>query len=177
MRTIGFTPFRPPSIATSRVRKFQILSGALNTSMALIASFTASHVGKTVTVTSTSTSDNPIVEYQWAWGEGDFLEPGPETATHTYAIGGKDYLVTLWVRDSSDAVDAIAQWVAAGACIVGETKTETCWDNSIITSTCDGTFWWPDGSCPPETSGGGENYLIAGGIGVAALLLFFTLRK
>jgi PKD repeat protein len=73
-----------------------------------VASFTSSCSGLTCGFTSTSSDpDGTISAYSWTFGDG-----GTSTAqnpSHTYAVGGTTYTVTLTVTDNQGATNSVSQ--------------------------------------------------------------------
>ena len=73
-----------------------------------VAGFTSSCSGLTCQFTSTSSDpDGSISAYSWDFGDGGTSTL--QNPSHTYAVGGTNYTVTLTVTDNQGATSAISQ--------------------------------------------------------------------
>jgi len=73
-----------------------------------VASFTSSCSGLTCAFTSTSSDpDGTIAAYSWSFGDGGTSTD--QNPTHTYALGGTTYTVTLTVTDNQGATNTVSQ--------------------------------------------------------------------
>jgi PKD repeat protein len=73
-----------------------------------VASFTSSCSGLTCSFTSTSSDpDGTITAYSWTFGDGGTSTL--QNPSHTYAVGGTTYTVTLTVTDNQGATSSVSQ--------------------------------------------------------------------
>ena len=73
-----------------------------------VASFTSSCSGLTCDFTSTSSDpDGTITAYSWTFGDGGTSTL--QNPSHTYAVGGTTYTVTLTVTDNQGATNTVSQ--------------------------------------------------------------------
>ena len=73
-----------------------------------VASFTSSCSGLTCDFTSTSSDpDGSITAYSWTFGDGGTSTL--QNPSHTYAVGGTTYTVTLTVTDNQGATSSVSQ--------------------------------------------------------------------